>query len=38
MTYFMSVSDSFMIFTPEMLTPQGGKSLGVKKLSDSLAK
>ena len=36
--YFMSVSDSFMIFTPEMFTPQGGNSFGVKKLSESLAK
>jgi len=34
----MSTSVSFMIFTPEMFTPQGGKSFGVKKLSESLAK
>jgi hypothetical protein len=36
--YFRSVSDSFMIFTPEMFTPQGGNSFGVKKLSDSFEK
>jgi hypothetical protein len=33
--YLRSVSDSFMIFTLEMFTPQGGNSLGVKKLSES---
>ena len=33
--YLRSDSDSFMIFTLEMFTPQGGNSFGVKKLSDS---
>ena len=33
--YFRSVSDSFMILMLETFTPQGGNSLGVKKLSES---
>jgi hypothetical protein len=33
--YLRSVSDSFMILMLEIFTPQGGNSLGVKKLSES---